>query len=144
LLKKKTMLLSAALAIMSLGVATSESQAQILLDEDFTGQTLPTGWDTTDVTGSGFNWSFNNPGTRDFTGTTSSFDTDFAIFDSDEYGGSLTAIEEAILESPAFDASTATGAIILSFDNSFRNYSSGVSEAHVEVWDGTTWTDVLT
>lgn len=114
------------------------STAQTLLSESFSSQMLPTGWDTVSVTNDG-NWAFDNPGGRTIdNGTNANFDTSFAIFDSDDWCGNT---EDAELITPAFDAS-GTGSVLLSFDNSFRNFGS--QQGHVEVWNGTVWTDVLT
>lgn len=132
-----TGLLAAGLALFSMG----NSYGQVLVSTDFTGQTLPTGWSNIEVTNDG-EWEFDNPGYWSISNTSeTNFDSDFAIFDSDWWCGSD---EDAELESPSFDVSTTTGGVFLSFDNCFRDYSYGSSEAHVEVWNGTTWTDVLT
>src|SRR5690606_360623 len=120
---------------------TYNSTAQTLVSEDFSSGTLPTGW-SNDVIGTGTAgdaWTFDNPGDRDINGGTPGFDTNFAIIDSDEYGSSSN--QDATLTTPAFNAGTATGYIVLSFDNSYRYFSG--SEAEVDVWDGTAWVNVL-
>lgn len=130
-----TGLLAAGLALFSLG----SSYGQMLVSADFTGQTLPTGWSNIDNGTSGQIWQFNNPYPRSITGGTPGFDADFAILDSDNYGSG--GDQDASLETGAFNASTATGTIFLSFDQQFRNCCGG--EAEVDVWNGTTWTNVL-
>lgn len=132
----------ASAGLLGLGLALCSSGSgygQVLVSADFTGQTLPTGWDTIAVTNDG-EWAFDNPGGRAISNSSSAnFDSDFAIFDSDNWCGSN---EDAELVTPTFNSSATTGSIILSFDNSFRNWGS--QEGHVEVWNGTSWTDVLT
>jgi hypothetical protein len=126
-------IMAATLAIMGTGI----SYGQTLIDESFTGQTLPTGWDTSNVIG---NWAFDNPSARSISGGTPGFSGDFAIFDSDDI---CSSNEEGTLESPAFNASTSGVAYVLEFDNSFRSYVGAGQEGHVEVWNGTAWTSVL-
>lgn len=122
---------------------TNDLSAQVIFSEDFssaTGITPPTGWTTTDVPGNGEVWAFDNPGGQ----TLNAPITDpAAIFDSDDYGNNGMS-EEATLESPVFDASTVTGSILLSFDQTFFNDDSfGGGEYFVEVWDGASWVTVL-
>lgn len=113
--------------------------SQVLLSESFNGVSLPAGWTATDLTGDG-NWLFDNPEPRTIAAGTTAFDANFAIFDSDyTYGND----ENATLESPSFDASAA-GSYYLDFDNCFRFYTLGYSQGIVEVYNGTTWTAVLT
>lgn len=115
------------------------THGQVLIDEDFTGQALPTGWSNTNNGGTaGQIWEFDNPYPRTITGGNPGFDADFAILDSDNYGSSGN--QDAYLETPPFDAS-GTGTLILSFDQQSR-ICCGASE-DVEVWDGTSWTNVL-
>lgn len=114
--------------------------AQVVINEDFstaTGTTPPTGWANLDLSGSGFVWAFDNPGFR----TLEAPITDpAAIFDSDEYAGSSEG-DSSTLESPVFDASNTSEHFYLSFDHYFDDGSGG--EYHVDVFDGTTWNDVL-
>lgn len=144
----KALLISSAL----IAGAITSGNGQNLISADFTGQTLPTGWDTVNISGAmnyyseSMNWAFDNPGFWIINnGSGTNFDGDFAIFDSDYWGGVGGSVsEEAALVTPAFDASGNGVYIILQFDNSFQNYAYGNSEAHVEVWDGSIWNDVLT
>lgn len=66
--------------------------------------------------------------------------TGYALADSDGAGSGVTMDEYLI--SPAIDASSLTGALILDFDQWFRDLSS--DEANVDVWDGSAWVNVLT
>lgn len=118
------------------------SQGQVLVTQDFStgsGTTAPAGWTTaaTTTTGALINWTFS--GVRGVTGGTPGFVANYALLDSD--AGSATG-EDATLESPAFDASTAA-TYRLEFDNQFRNVSGG-GVPTVEVWNGSAWTAVLT
>lgn len=119
--------------------AIAPSFAQTYVSADFTGQTLPTGWSNIDNGSGGQVWEFNNPDSRIITGGSPGFDADFAILDSDNYG--FGGSQDASLQTDTFDVSSATGAIFLSFDNSYRYCCSSVGD--VDVWDGTTWTNVL-
>lgn len=142
-LKKAAKGLMIAVGLAIIGGATSYGQT--LIDEDFTGQVLPTGWDTTDISGSGVGFVFDNPDPRTITGGTPGFDADFVILDSDHFGSSSNT-EDAVLESASFDASQA-GGYQLSFDNQFRSISgatSGAGTPTIEVWDGTSWVTVAT
>jgi len=116
--KHKSAFRSTALALFGLSAFSLQAQAQALLDEDFTGGTLPTGWTNVVNTGgtAGNVWEFDNPGQRNITGA--DFDTDFAIIDSDEYGNGNT--QNTTLTTAAFDASTVTGTLMLSFSNQLR------------------------
>ena len=110
-----------------------------ILNEDFTtasGTQPPFGWLNSMVNGqAGDVWNFSNPGNRSLsfpiTGT-------FAIFDAANYS-SAGGSEEAILESPYFDA-TVSNHILLFFDQ-FLSASSG-AQASVEVYNGSNWTTV--
>lgn len=118
---------------LSCGVLCSTNLgAQVLLSEDFTGttgSTPPTGWSNTALSGTE-TWYFDNPGSRTLTSPISS---PAAIFDSDYNGGSVA--EDAVLESPTFDASS--GTILLTFDHYF--YSGFGGAYAVEVYNGTVW-----
>ncbi len=114
--------------------------SQVLINEDFstaTGITPPAGWTNVDNAGNGEVWEFNNPGTRSLKAPISS---PAAIFDSDNYGSNGTA-EDADLVSPTFDASSVTGSVLLTYDQYFRGGAGGAFD--VEVFNGTSWTSVL-
>ena len=129
---------------ISLGCAflmqlTNSLSAQVFVNEDFgsaTGTTPPTGWVNNDIAGNGEMWAFDNPGGRDLN---TPITDPAAIFDSDNDGNDGMS-EEAALETPAFDASAATGYIYLSFDQYFNSAYGG--ESYVEVWDGSSWVQV--
>lgn len=114
--------------------------AQVVINEDFstaTGTTPPTGWTNLDLSGSGYTWAFDNPGGE----TLNTPITDpAAIFDSDYYGGSSEG-DSSTLNSPVFDASNTSEHFYLSFDHFFEDGFGG--EYHIDVFDGTTWNDVL-
>ena len=111
-----------------------------LLDENFstaTGSIPPTGWVNNLIMGLPVEvWRFDNPEPR----TTVGFIAPFAIFDSDFFGNN-SSDENVALESPTFDASTAGRVYTLSFNHSYRSISGSYN---VEVFDGTSWTPVLT
>ena len=119
--------------------------AQVIFSQDFssaTGTTPPTGWTSNDIAGNGEVWAFDNPGGQTLNAPISD---PAAIFDSDNYGNNGLA-EEATIESPVFDASVITGAILLSFDHTFfddsENGGTG-AEYFIEVWNGTSWVTVF-
>ncbi len=131
------------LACLSLLQLSGNLSAQVIFSQDFstaTGSTPPAGWVNNDIQGGGEVWVFDNPGGQSLFAPI----TDpAAIFDSD-FNGSMSGPEEAALESQVFDASAVTGSILLSFDHTF--FDSGESTGavyYVEVWDGTTWVEVL-
>lgn len=111
----------------------------ILLQENFStasGETPPSGWSTSILSGfANEKWRFDNPG---FQTINSPVSGTFAMFDSDYYG-STSASEDAILESPAFNASTYT-ILKLDFDHYFLEGYGGAYS--VDVYNGTTWTSV--
>src|SRR5690606_32598477 len=126
-------------ASMIFAMAVYQSFGQVIWSEDFssaTGTTPPIGWSNDDITGSGLLWAFDNPGGRTLN---SPISAPAAIADSDEY---CTEDEESYLVYPLFDLSSYTsGAIFLSFDHYFRSGFGGAIA--VEVFNGTTWTTVL-
>ena len=117
---------------------SENSIAQItIMDEDFSGQTLPTGWSNIDNGSSGQIWQFNDPGSR-AVGTP--FDGDFAILDSDNYGSGNS--QNASLETASFDASSYNLTLNLEYDFQYRECCS--STIIVEVYNGTSWSTVRT
>lgn len=129
--------------LMFFSLSTGISWSQVVLSEDFSdlsGSTPPTGWSNIDISSGGIVWAFDNPGERSIDEGSTDFDDAFAILDSDYF---CESDEEASLESPEFDVSSALSPVILQFDNSFRFYLFGESEAHVEIWDGAAWNTVL-
>ena len=136
---KRTKILLLTLCMMLVG---NSLRAQVTyINENFntaSGATPPTGWSNNTLVGSTFDtWRFNNPGSRTLNSPISS---PAAIFDSDNYSASGGA-EDVTLESPTFNT-TGQNFIQIKFDHYFRSGFGG--EAHVEVHDGTTWTDVYT
>lgn len=119
---------------------------QVVLSEDFTGGASTTGF-TIDDTGSDCAWLYA-PGAvtdgtfnQDFGGAVpagAGFDSDFVFLDSDVCGSSGVVVNSFLI-SPPFDASVPSN-YILSFDHQFRSLST--SFGRVEVYDGTTWTQV--
>jgi hypothetical protein len=133
------------ITLLFLLLTASFSFAQVLSEDFEGGLTVPTGWTNNDIAGGGEIWVVAtgpdvigyNPGTvshYDFT-----IAGNYAQFDSDGYGGAGPA-ENAALESPAFNASTITGNIQLSFSHYFTAGYGG--QGFVEVYDGTTWIEV--
>ncbi len=108
--------------------------SQVYVEENF-NTTIPATWTITDAgEATGDSWISGNQG---FGGNTLD-GTNGAIVDSDANGNGTHLIET--LTSPIFDSSTAAN-LILEFDQYF-NYL-GSSSAIVEVFDGTTWVEVL-
>ncbi|MCB9169889.1 MAG: T9SS type A sorting domain-containing protein [Flavobacteriales bacterium] len=125
---------TASVALLSAGVS-----AQVLFNEAFTGGASSTGFTIMQTIGT-TTWVYGDPGARypgSFSGA--GFDADFAMFDSDD-AGSGGGDAQASLVSAAFDASAA-GTYTLDFDQSYQSCCG--STADVEVWDGSTWNNVL-
>lgn len=123
---------------------SSFSFSQVLTEDFEAGLLLPAGWTNNDINSSGEIWTFNTggeavgynpPNTLYYD---NGFVGNYALFDSDGYGGAGGA-EEAALESPAFDCTSLT-LIQLSFNNFFTAGYGGFG--YVEVFDGTSWIEV--
>lgn len=127
------------LAVM-FAMNVSTLNAQVYFDEDFsgtTGTTPPSGWANIDSSSAqaGQIWEFDNPGSRTLNAPISD---PAAILDSDNYGSGGS--QDAILQSPAFDASSANN-VILTFDHYFRDiFGSGYD---VLAYNGTSWDTVI-
>ncbi|MFZ1617620.1 MAG: GEVED domain-containing protein [Flavobacteriales bacterium] len=119
----------------ALAFATS-ADAQVIFNEPFTGGASTAGFTVDQIQGT-CTWTYSNPGGRTITGA--GFDTNFAIFDSDNcsFGAGYS---EAALVSPVFDASV--GNFILSFGQQYQPYFN--SSPLVQVWDGSQWNVVFT
>ncbi|MCB9169886.1 MAG: lamin tail domain-containing protein [Flavobacteriales bacterium] len=115
------------------------AQGQVIFNETFTGGASSEGFTIVQNIGT-TSWVYGDPGARypgSFSGA--GFDAEFAMFDSD-IAGSGAGDASASLVSPTFDASVG-GSYILDFDQSYRVCCG--STADVEVWNGTTWNNVL-
>jgi hypothetical protein len=112
------------------------SSQTVLIDENFSSGTLPTGWSNIDNGSSpaGQIWEFNN--TRGI--TAGSISGNYAILDSDNYGSGNN--QNATLETPAFTTGIYE-TITLEYDYQYRDYQSPES-CTVEVFNGTSWTAV--
>ncbi len=125
---------------------TTSTNAQVVLNEQFTGGASTTGFTVAD-TASDCSWIYAPGGlTPDAFSqlgggalpTGAGFDTDFVFLDSDECGASGITVNSYLISAP-FDAS-ATGSYILSFSQQFR--ARLASFGRVEVYDGNTWNQV--
>lgn len=128
-------------------VVLPAANAQVLLNEQFTGGASTTGFTIVSTPDSDCEWTFA-PG--DLTESTFSvdtfgevvsgggFDDDFAFLDSDACGGSGITVNSTLV-SPAFDASGAT-ALGLTFAHQF--FARLASFGKVEVFNGAVWTEV--
>lgn len=123
------------LGLLSLGTAVSQT---VLLSENFTGQVQPAGW-TNDSLGFPcmYTWQFNNPAARTITGA--SFDADFAILDSDNYGSG--ALQNSSLTTPSFSTIGFAG-VDLNFSEQFRAYTASSHDISYSVDGGATWTSI--
>lgn len=131
------------LLVFLLSISFSFSQ---VLTEDFEGGlTIPATWTNDDIAGGGETWTiatggeavgFAPPNTLYYTDTMMS--GNYALFDSDGFGG-LGPAEEAALTSPVFDCSGLT-AVQLSFNHFFTAGYGG--QGFVEVYDGSVWQQV--
>lgn len=124
-------------------LSISLSFGQVVLDENFdAGLTLPAGWANTPNTGG--DWTFEtggvapNFGANTYLYDLADFSGNYPIFNSDAYGNDSVA-ENSALESPSFDCSGLTS-VTLTFNQFILTQYGG--EGHVEVYDGTTWTEV--
>ncbi|MCB0447059.1 MAG: T9SS type A sorting domain-containing protein [Gelidibacter sp.] len=123
----------------------SFSFGQVLTQDFEGGLTLPAGWTNNDIQGGGEVWTFATggeavgytpPNTLYY--STGLLVGNYALFDSDGYGGAGPA-ENAALESPAFDCSSLT-LIELSFNHYFTAGYGGIG--YVEVYNGSSWIQV--
>ncbi len=111
-----------------------------IFSENFSSGSLPTGWSRTDISGnSAGNWSFNNPGSRTISTTTSA--NGFAIFDSDNIGQDNKA-ESAELETVAFDCS-AYDIVSLELEHYFRFYANSDYRISVSGDNGSSYTTLV-
>jgi hypothetical protein len=118
--------------------ATIASAQTVLLDEDFSGGTLPAGWTNTNNGGTaGQIWQFTP--TSNGTITAGGISGNYAILDSDDYGSGNN--QNASLLTPTFSTGIYE-TITLEFDYQYRDYNGGES-CVVEVFDGTSWTEVF-
>ncbi|MBN2828790.1 MAG: choice-of-anchor D domain-containing protein, partial [Candidatus Cloacimonetes bacterium] len=113
-----------------------EASSGVLLDENFdTG--LPGDWQIVDAGTSTDTWQ----NIANYGGTNSIDGTSFMFVDSDAAGSGVTVDEQLI--TPTVSCS-GVQALYLDFDHFFQFYSSGGAEkAEVDVWDGSTWQNVL-
>ncbi len=102
--------------------------------EDFEGATIPMGW-TTVLDAGTFDWAF---GTGDMP-LGADFPTNAAIFDDDAAGSGQVNV--ATLLSPVYDL-TGVASASVSFDYRLEDFI-GSGEIFAEVWDGTTWQEIL-
>lgn len=126
-------------------LSVSFSFSQVLTQDFEGGLTLPAGWTNNDIQGGGEIWTFatggeavgyNSPNTIYY--TDGLLTGNYAIFDSDGYGGAGPT-ENAALESPTFDCTSLT-LIQLSFNHFFTAGYGGIG--YVEVFDGVSWIEV--
>ena len=136
---RKINILCVLTAILLLPCHQGFSQTYIL-NEDFTSanDTIPpVQWSNSSNTATATDlWHFDNPGNRVLDYPVSG---QFAIFDSENYSQN-GILDEAILESPSFDASIGNY-IFLFFDHRFTGQSGDTG--FVEVFDGALWQQVV-
>jgi len=114
-----------------------------LLNEDFTGQTLPTNWTINDFGANGYNWSFSDPGSRFGSLGGADFDADFAIFDDDNLGNNGN-LSDASLTTPAINC-TGRNMVMLKYTQRFRSSGANPADGKLQVsTDGIAWTDIIT
>ncbi|MEA3445483.1 MAG: gliding motility-associated C-terminal domain-containing protein [Bacteroidota bacterium] len=135
---KKKYLSLAFFAIICFHTTDTWSQTYIL-NEDFSSasDTIPPAqWTNLSITPAVSDvWHFNNPGNRQLNYPVSG---QFAIFDSENYSQNSLP-DEAVLESPFFDASI--GSYIFLFFDHYLTGNSG-DTAFVEAFNGTSWQQV--
>ncbi|MEM5565842.1 choice-of-anchor L domain-containing protein [Psychroserpens sp. AS72] len=119
--------------IIALILTCSWVNAQTYLQEDFNTE-IPATWTITDGGGAtGDSWISGQQGAGNSLDGTNS-----AIVDSDSNGNGTELIET--LTSPVFDTTGAI-ALFLDFDQFYNNI--GTDTAVVEIFDGTTWVEIL-
>ena len=106
----------------------------ILINEQFSSNTLPTNWVNSAVDP----WSFDNPN-GSITTPGGNFDANFASIGHFDFFTQIA--QSGILTTVPFDAST-FNSIILSFDYQLRTFSN--TSFKIEVFDSTTWHEVNT
>ncbi len=143
---KKTLL--SFLMCLSISLFVLQSSAQtILYTEDFSSETLPSGWTNDSLGFTPMNvWLFTNPYQNGISGA--GFDTSYAIFDSDEGSIDDEIDEFCSLTTGDIDISTATGAVFLEMDEQYRPLSgpsSGGSSRRIEMStnSGSTWLTII-
>ena len=113
----------------------------ILLEEDFSSETLPADW-TNDSLGipATYLWEFTNPGGRNIIG--SNFDTSFVILDSDHYGSG--AAQNASLTTDTVSASGFSG-LALELDEQYFTQLAAGSYRKIEASgdQGSSWFTVV-
>ena len=115
---KKTLLSLLTFLSICFSVDTLKAQT-VLATEDFTAGVLPSGWTNDSLGLTPMNvWLFDNPYARAITGA--SFDTHFAIFDSDEGSTNDDIDEFASLTTSDFSLSLVTGIAYLEYDEQYR------------------------
>lgn len=119
----------------------------ILYTEDFSSGALPSGWTNDSAGATPLNvWLFDDPYLRAVTGA--SFDSSFAIFDSDE-GSTNDSIEEnSSLTTGDINVAAATGSLYLELDEQYRALSGPGTEGSSRRIEystdaGSTWTTLV-
>ncbi|MEE9349450.1 MAG: hypothetical protein V3U80_05325, partial [Flavobacteriaceae bacterium] len=110
-------------------------KAQVIINETFDGNTIPSGWVTTIQNGGeGIQlWEF---GTLDMPGSTNGFTTNAAIFDDDAVGDTLNR-NAAWLSFGALDVTGyLNNDLILSYDYALEVFTSEILK--VALWDSST------
>lgn len=124
--------------LLLLFISVNFAFSQVLSEDFEVGLSLPSGWTNNDIAGGGEVWTFGSGGEAvGYNPPNTIYYTDglmagnYALFDSDGYGGSIA--EEAALESPSFNCSGLT-AVQLSFNHFFTAGYGGIG--YVEVYNG--------
>ncbi len=104
--------------------------------EDFNGTGLPEGWSVEDNLGNGEVWTFDDPGSR---GNLTGGDGNFAVVDSDRYGGEGS--QDTSLVSPVIDM-TALTAPVIGFRQDYDNLGDS-ADVDLSIDGGETWETVL-
>jgi len=132
---KKVIVIAAALVLFAALVLPLNAQPTSLLHEEFEGTFPPTDWTTSQTTGSNQWYRNDYTSLSNYTPGANGF---CACNDDDWWWGPL--LQNNRLTSPAFDASGCTE-VWLAFDHDWNNIGS-YDEAFVEVYDGSSWTEV--
>lgn len=115
--------------IFSLLFPASTFSQQLFLEQFSTG-TLPAGW-LNDSLGLPVihGWDFDNPYSRQISGA--GFNSDFAIFDSDQGNVNDNEDENATLTSPSIDISAATVSLYLEFDQQYQEVTGTAGSTRI-------------
>ena len=135
----KKLILKLLLACVVAATTINSFGITVLLNENFSSGSMPSGW-SQDSAGTTpfYPWTFNNAASRIITGA--SFDANFVIMDSDNDSSGHS--QDVYLNLPAVDAS-ALSSLFLIMDQQYRDYVNGFHQIEVSTNSGASWTHIV-